>query len=49
MNLFMGEIKNNIHNQFNGLKKIMSHSFYKIWLHAIWAVKDRQKLIFTSF
>ena len=27
----------------------MAHSFYKIWIHAIWAVKDRQNLILPSF
>ncbi len=27
----------------------MSHSFYKIWVHSIWAVKDRQNLILPRF
>lgn len=27
----------------------MSHSLNKIWIHSIWSVKDRQKLILPNF
>ena len=34
-------------NHFNGLdnKKNMPHSFNKIWIHSIWATKERSPLI----
>ena len=46
----MGYRKINIQeNHFNGLKpkkkQTMSHSFNKIWIHAIWATKERMPFI----
>ena len=36
-------------NRFNGLSHLlMPHSFIKIWVHAIWATKERYPLIQTT-